>query len=231
MLKSIRKSLRAVVIPGKKDILQGFFKTGEGEYGAGDVFLGVMVPDVRRIAQQFRDVPLSVIKELLYSRIHEERVLALMIINLQFSRASPLVRKQLFSFYCKHRGQVNNWDLVDGSAPSIVGAYLLDKDRSLLYRLVKSKSLWDRRIAMVATLTFIRIGQFDDTLKLSELLLDDKHDLLHKASGWMLREVGKKDVVVLKGFLNKHAVHMPRTMLRYAIERLSEKERLLYLKK
>ncbi|HLD12000.1 MAG TPA: DNA alkylation repair protein [Candidatus Nanoarchaeia archaeon] len=225
MLSEVRQLLRKAVTPGKKKVLQGFFKTGKGHYGAGDVFLGVMVPDTRRIAKQFRDLSLTDIQELLSSKVHEERLLALLILVEQFS-ADP---QRVASFYVKHRSFVNNWDLVDISAPKILGSFLLDKPRDMLYDLAVSPVLWDRRMAIVATYAFIRAGQFEDTLRLAEVLLQDKHDLLQKAVGWMLREVGKKDQRVLEAFLRKHSRVMPRTMLRYAVERLSPEKKALFM--
>lgn len=227
MLIEARKALRSAIIPGKKEVLQGFFKTGKGEYGEGDVFIGVMVPDVRKIAKQFVDLSLTDVQELLSSRIHEERVLGLFILVDRFERSSD--RERIVNFYVKHRSCVDNWDLVDLSAPKILGVWLLDKPRYILYDLASSKSLWDRRIAVVATLAFIRVGQFQDTLRLAELLLQDKHDLLQKAVGWMLREVGKKDQRVLEAFLRKHHKNLPRTTLRYAIERLPDSQKKLFM--
>jgi 3-methyladenine DNA glycosylase AlkD len=222
----------------KAKILQGFFKTGKGEYGEGDMFLGITVPVQRKISQQYSALQLSDVDRLLASKIHEHRLVGLLILVHQYQKGDAAAKNKIYQFYLRHAQQVNNWDLVDLTAPNIVGAQLLDNqknsksrpNRAMLYRLAKSKNLWERRIAIVATHTFIRNNEFQDTLNISEQLLQDKHDLIHKACGWMLREVGKRDEKVLKKFLDKNNTHMPRTMLRYAIERFNEKERQHYLK-
>ncbi|KXF82245.1 DNA alkylation repair protein [Enterovibrio coralii] len=208
-----------------------FFKSGQGEYGEGDQFLGIRVPVVRQFAKQFKRTNLPTITELLASEWHEVRLLALVILSEQFKKATPDEQKTLYDFYLSHTARINNWDLVDCSAHIIVGGYLINKDRSILYSLAESPSLWERRIAVMATFPFIRANQFEDTLKLSEKLLDDKEDLIHKMCGWMLRELGKRDVALLKSFLDTHVKRMPRTMLRYAIEKLSQEERQDYLKR
>jgi 3-methyladenine DNA glycosylase AlkD len=209
--------------------LAGFFKTGPGQYGAGDVFIGVRVPAIRKIAKEFKSLSLSEILRLLRSKIHEERLAALAILVLQTAKADAETRKRVYDAYLANTKHVNNWDLVDLSAPQLVGEYLVDKSRKPLYRLAKSSWLWDRRISVLATFAFIRRGDYDDTLKIGERLLGDKEDLIHKAVGWMLREVGKRDRTVLTTFLDAHCCVMPRTMLRYAIERLPETQRQRYL--
>ncbi|MDD1781802.1 DNA alkylation repair protein [Enterovibrio sp. ZSDZ35] len=206
-----------------------FFKSGPGEYGEGDKFLGIRVPVVRQFAKQFKNAELNTLSALLDSEWHEVRLLALVILSEQFKKAIPHSRKGIYDFYLAHTSRINNWDLVDCSAHIIVGGYLADKDRDALYTLAASSSLWERRIAMMATFTFIRAHQFNDTLELAELLLKDKEDLIHKMCGWMLREMGKRDVQQLKAFLDEHVKAMPRTMLRYAIEKLSKEERQDYL--
>jgi len=203
-----------------------FFKTGKGEYGEGDVFIGCTVPECRLVAKEFRALPLGEVEKLMMSRVHEERAVALFILVAQFERVPD---KKIFQLYRKRMAYVNNWDLVDSSAPYILGDYLKTHSPNVLFRLAAAKSIWDRRIAIISTFAFIRDGQFDLTLKIAEMLLNDKEDLIHKATGWALREVGKKDHQALLNFLDHHAGSMPRTALRYAIERLSPEERRLYL--
>jgi 3-methyladenine DNA glycosylase AlkD len=209
--------------------LTRFFKTAEGEYGHGDVFFGVTVPEQRRIAKQYLTLPLTELSKLLESPTHECRLTALLILTAQFKKAGSKEQTRIAKFYLAHSERVNNWDLVDASAPHILGKHLLDNNRSVLYRLARSKNLWERRIAIVATFSFIRAGQFGDTIALAAILLSDTHDLIHKAVGWMLREVGKKSSQVLETFLSVHAHSMPRTMLRYAIEKFPEHKRKKYL--
>jgi 3-methyladenine DNA glycosylase AlkD len=225
----LQACLRSLGNPQQAAILARFFKTGPGEYGEGDVFVGVKVPVQRKLAKEFRDLSLPEIECLLRSEIHEGRLTALLILVLQFAKADAKGRKCIYDLYLTNTEHVNNWDLVDLSAPQVVGAYLEAKSRKPLYGLAKSKSLWERRISILATFHFIRQGEFNDTLKIAEILLADKEDLIHKAVGWMLREVGKRDVQALEGFLQPHHRTMPRTMLRYAIERLAEKKRQMYL--
>jgi 3-methyladenine DNA glycosylase AlkD len=229
----VRKELKSMADPDKAAILQRFFKTGPGQYGEGDIFIGVMVPQSRQIAKKFSQLPLGEVRTLLYSRIHEERLVALLILARRYGSASSCMEKEeIVKFYLDHIKQVNNWDLVDLSAPNILGAHLVDSRdrRRLLYRLARSENLWERRIAIVATHHFIRNGDFSDTLKIAEMLLQDRHDLMHKAAGWMLREVGKRDAAAEEAFLEKHFSVIPRTMLRYAIERLPENKRRRYKK-
>jgi 3-methyladenine DNA glycosylase AlkD len=228
--QKIQKYLRRFAGKEKAKLLQGFFKTGPGQYGEGDKFLGVMVPDIRLTVKEFSGAPLSEIAKLLRSSWHEERLLALLLLVQKFEKSDDAVRKRIYALYLKSTKHINNWDLVDLSAPKIVGSYLDGGSRSLLYRFVRSKSLWERRIAILATFAYIRKSDFSDALALAEMLLDDDQDLMHKAVGWMLREVGKKDVSVLEGFLRKHHRAMPRTTLRYAIERFPEAKRKKYLK-
>jgi 3-methyladenine DNA glycosylase AlkD len=208
---------------------QRFFKTAEGEYGHGDIFLGIRVPAVRRAVRTFRHIPLPDVKSLLASGFHEVRLFALLLLVDRYARTDEAGRIEIYDLYLKQTRHINNWDLVDGSAPGIVGAHLQDRDRSALYRLAASSSLWERRIAVMATFHFIRRGQFRDTLRIAELLLDDPQDLIHKATGWMLREVGNRDQEIEKAFLRTHYARMPRTMLRYAIEKFNKEERLAYL--
>ena len=231
MIKQIKKELRALANPKKAKVLAGFFKTGKGEYGEGDVFLGIAVPETRKVAKKFTSLALSEIRELLHSPVHEERLTSLFILINKYNKSSTAVKKDMFDFYIQNAKSLNNWDLVDLSAAKIAGNFLLDKDKAVLYRLAKSKSVWERRIAIISTYEFIRNMQFDDTFKIAGLLLHDKHDLIHKAVGWMLREVGKRDQAAEEKFLKKHAMEMPRTALRYAIERFDEKSRHEYLKK
>ncbi|MEK7653580.1 MAG: DNA alkylation repair protein [Patescibacteria group bacterium] len=227
MIKNIIKELKKSADPKKAAVLKRFFKTGKGEYGEGDKFLGVIVPEQRKIAKKYSESSINDLQKLLDSEIHEYRLTALLIL-VDIYPQSP---KKIVNFYLKNTKNINNWDLVDLSAPNIVGDYFLDKDRKMLRQLAKSKNLWERRIAMVATYAFIKRSQFADTIKIAGMLLGDSHDLIHKAVGWMLREVGKRDKKILLNFLDKNAARMPRTMLRYAIEKLPEKKRKKYLKK
>lgn len=225
-----RKALHTFASKKKARTLQSFFKTGPGQYGEGDIFIGARVPEVRSVAGEFSDLKQSEITKLLHSKVHEERLLALLILVEQFSDSSPDKQRSIYEYYLKNTQHINNWDLVDLSADKIVGAFLVTRSRKPLYRLAKSSLLWDRRIAIVATFTFIKQGDISDTLGLSAQLLNDDHDLMHKACGWMLREAGKKDQKSLEQFLVKFGKQMPRTMLRYSIERLPEKKRVYYLK-
>lgn len=230
-IKSIRKELRALADPAQAANLRRFFKTGAGEYGEGDEFLGLKVPQTRAIARKYIALAFGALEELLGSRIHEERLAALIILRMRYEKAPEGERRQIFDFYLKHTAGINNWDLVDLSAPYITGEFLRENPREVLYSLIKSDDLWERRIALLSTFAFIRRGDFDDALRLAELSLGDKHDLMHKAAGWMLREIGKRDMAREKEFLEKHCRKMPRTMLRYAIEKLPEGERKRYMRK
>jgi len=210
-----------------------FFKTGPGQYGEGDIFLGVTVPEQRKIAERFSAVPFVVLRHLLDSKIHEERLTALLILVGQMEMAVKIAdkkrQKEIFDFYLQNLDRVNNWDLVDSSAKYIVGVYVFDKNRVVLKKLVKSENLWHRRVSIIATHHFIQKGEYADSFDLAQILFPDKHDLTHKAVGWTLREVYKKDARIVENFLEKHIKIIPRTTLRYAIERMSEKKRIKFL--
>jgi 3-methyladenine DNA glycosylase AlkD len=227
MLKGIKKELREKNNKEKAEVLQKFFKTKKGEYGEGDIFLGIAVPELRKIVKKNKDISIADVLVLLHSRIHEERFIALLIFIDKFSKES----EKIFNLYLKNLRWINNWDLVDISAYRIIGEYLFDKEKTVLYNLARSNNLWERRIAIMSTFYFIRKNQFEDTINIAEILLHDKHDLIHKAVGWMLREVGKRDLKEEERFLMKNYKKMPRTMLRYAIEKFPENKRILYLKK
>jgi 3-methyladenine DNA glycosylase AlkD len=224
-------ALRSLADPAVASHSQRFFKTGKGEYGEGDRFLGVRVPLIRQVAKTHQNSSINEILGILKSSWHEERLLALIMLVSRFQRPKANSQRTLiYRAYLKHTRYINNWDLVDSSAYQIVGAYLFDKDRSQLDRLAKSEILWERRIAIIATYFFIKHNQFDETIRLSSILLSDPEDLLHKAVGWMLREIGNRDRAVLNKFLASYNSSMPRTMLRYAIEKHSKEERLRLLK-
>lgn len=222
--------LHSLADPERARHAQRYFKTRPGEYGEGDLFLGLRVPIVRQAVRKYSNASLQTATKLLKSEYHEIRLFALLLLVVRFGKANPAEQETIYHLYLKHTRHINNWDLVDSSAPYIVGGYLYDKDRSILYQLVESKSLWERRIAVLATFWFIRDGQFDDALRIAETLLADPEDLIHKAVGWMLREIGKRDKASETAFLKTHHKDMPRTMLRYAIERFSPAERQRYLK-
>ena len=229
-LRQARATLRAAANPATARVLQRFFKTGPGQYGAGDVFLGVKVPATRALAKRCRAVSLPDALELLRSRYHEERLLALFLLVERYATGDESERKEVYDAYLAHTAFINNWDLVDSSAHLIVGPQVgAQRSKAPLLRLARSESLWERRIAILATFHFIRLGDFAPTLRLAKLLLRDPHDLMHKAVGWMLREVGKRDADTLRTFLDEHHQVMPRTMLRYAIERFSPAERGRYM--
>ncbi len=257
--------LQSLGTPERAEVLSRFFKIGKGQYGEGDIFLGVTMPEIRKVAKEFRDLPFSEIEKLLSSPYHEARMTGLLVLTYAYERADDAQRKKIFEFLLAHRAAMNNWDLVDVIVPKIVGEHLANAhpspsirgsrvsrthssvpkagqlpsrrgagkgrtpDREILYTLAQSANLWERRIAIVSTYAFIRADEFDDTIAIAEMLLGDRHDLIHKATGWMLREVGKRDESVLRAFLDAHAAVMPRTMLRYAIERLPERDRNRYL--
>ncbi len=229
-LSLIKKEIKKRANPEQASILQRFFKTGKGEYGEGDVFYGIKVPEQRKIAKQFKDLSFTDLKSLLNSKIHEERLIAAFILVEQYKKGDDKKKKAVFDFYLKNKKGINNWDLVDLSAPQIIGEHLLDKEKDLLYKFAHSKNLWEKRISVLSTFTFIRNHFFEDTLSISEILLNDKHDLIQKAVGWMLREIGKRDLITEKEFLQKYYKTMPRTMLRYAIEKFPEEKRKAYLK-
>ena len=219
------KELKAAADPERARTSAWFFKTGEGDYGEGDRFIGIRVPVQRQIAKRHAGISLDAIEELIASPIHEYRTVALEILVAKYKKGSERERQAIFNFYRKQRKWVNNWDLVDGSAPQILGAHLVPGGRELLDRMAVSKVLWERRMAIVATMAYIRLDEFDDTFRIAEKLLNDKHDLIHKAVGWMLREVGKRSESALVQFLEAHYEAMPRTALRYAIERFPEERR------
>jgi len=229
-LKDVKAHMQELSNPKIAEHSLRFFKTGPGEYGEGDLFLGIRVPVTKKVARKFKELPVDEVLKLLKSKYHEERLLALIMLVNRFKKETDKEQKKIYEAYLSHTKYINNWDLVDGSAHQIVGGYLFERDRKPLYQLAKSKSLWERRISMIATYTFIKRDDFEDTLKLSEVLLMDEEDLMHKAVGWMLREVGKKDIEVEERFLRKHYKKMPRTMLRYAIEKFEERKRQRYLK-
>ncbi|VVA43370.1 Alkylation repair enzyme superfamily protein [Candidatus Roizmanbacteria bacterium] len=238
MFNKIIKDLQESSDPERAKNLQWFFKTGKGEYGKGDIFLGITVPMLRSISKKYQNLDLAEIQKLIENKIHEYRLSALMILRFKYEKTLrlPIEKrvaqgKEIVVFYLKNTKKINNWDLVDLSCHYILGNYLLDKDRAILYQLAKSKNLWKRRIAIISTFEFIRNHQYIDTLEISKILLKDKHDLIHKAGGWMLRELGKRDKKTEIDFLNKHYKSMPRTMLRYAIEKFSDRERKIYLAK
>lgn len=226
---TVQSDLQKIANPRKAQNSAWFFKTGKGQYGEGDVFIGITVPDQRAIAKKYTDLPLSEIEKLIKSPIHEYRLTGFMILVYVFEKADEQKRKHIYNFYLAHATCANNWDLVDSSA-HIVGGYLLDKkDRKILVKLAKSKNLWERRIAIIATHVFIKRDDFVMTFHVADMLMGDTHDLIHKAVGWMLREVGKRNQPAEEEFLKKHYKTMPRTMLRYAIERFSPSKRAFYM--
>jgi len=227
MYKNIITALKKKSGKKRAEASAWFFKTGKGEYGEGDIFWGLTVPEQRTIAKQYSDASLTTIDKLMKSKVHEQRLTGLLILLQQYQKNPD---KKLVNFYLDRTKWVNNWDLVDLTAHKILGHHLIDKKRNILYKLAKSKVLWERRIAIISCFAFINQNDFRDAIKLAELLLHDDHDLMHKAVGWVLREIGKKDLAVEEKFLKKHYKTMPRTMLRYAIERFEEKKRQRYLK-
>jgi len=229
-LTELKREIKKNANPQKAELLQRFFKTGPGEYGEGDIFLGIMVPVQRAIAKKYKELSLKDIRKLLNSNIHEERLIALLILVEQYKKGNEQKKEDIFTFYHLNRKRINNWDLVDLTAHIISGSYLMNKDKSILYKLAESENIWERRIAVISTFHFIKNNVFDHSLGIAEKLLNDKHDLIHKAVGWMLREIGNRDMNTEEGFLEKHYKKMPRTMLRYAIEKFPEKKRLAYLK-
>ena len=231
MLTQIKRDLAQLKNPDRAKNLTWFFKTGKGQYGEGDIFLGIPVPEQRKVAKKHTVLSLNDLQELLKSKIHEHRFTALLILISNYQKAGESVKEEIFHFILKNTENINNWDLVDLSAPRIIGDYLLNRKRSILYKLAKSKNLWERRISILSTFKFIDNNDFKDALNISELLLHDEHDLIHKAVGWALREIGKRDQNLEERFLNKHYLYMPRTMLRYAIEKFDERKRKIYLNK
>lgn len=231
LTKTITNKLQALSDAEKREIFPKFFKAGKGEYGEGDRFLGVTVPNIRAIAKLHKDISIEEIRELLQSEWHEVRLCALIIMVEKSKKKDEALRKELFNLYLSQTERINNWDLVDLSCRFIIGEYLLDKSRDILYQLAQSPLLWDNRIAIVSTYAFIRKGQLEDTYALSDLMMQHPHDLMHKAIGWMLREAGKRDSERLYDYVMSHRADMPRTMLRYAIEKFSPKERAILMKR
>ncbi len=230
-MPTLKQELQSLKNPEKAKVYLRFFKTGKGEYGEGDTFLGIIVPEQRKIAKKYINLSLEELQELLSTNIHEYRACSLFILIDKYRKSDETEKKKIFDFYLKNTTNINNWDLVDISAPHIIGNYLLNKDRKILYKLANSKNLWEKRISIISTHTFIKNNEFEDTLKISEILLNDNHDLIHKAVGWMLREIGKRDQKTEETFLEKYHKTMPRTMLRYSIEKFDETKRKYYLNK
>lgn len=231
MLKEIQDKLITFSDSEDARFLQRFFKTGPGQYGEGDLFRGIRVPAVRKLSKEYRQIPLNLVEKLLHSEYHEDRLLALFILVLKYATVDEEMKTAIYSMYLSNSGFINNWDLVDASAEHIVGAYLRGRCRAPLYLLAHSRILWERRISILATFHFIKRGESDDTLKIAEILLADKEDLIHKGVGWMLREVGKRDLQSEVTFLDAYCRVMPRTMLRYAIEKFPRDERQRYMKR
>jgi DNA alkylation repair enzyme len=231
LTKTITNKLQALSDAEKREIFPKFFKAGKGEYGEGDRFLGVTVPNIRAIAKLHKDISIEEIRELIQSEWHEVRLCALIIMVEKSKKKDEALRKELFNLYLSQTKRINNWDLVDLSCRFIIGEYLLDKSRDILYQLAQSSLLWDNRIAIVSTYAFIRKGQLEDTYALSDLMMQHPHDLMHKAIGWMLREAGKRNPERLYDYVMSHRADMPRTMLRYAIEKFSPKERAILMKR
>ena len=231
LTKTITNELQALSDAEKREIFPKFFKAGKGEYGEGDCFLGVTVPNIRAIAKLHKDISIEEIRGLIQSEWHEVRLCALIIMVEKSKKKDEALRKELFNLYLSQTKRINNWDLVDLSCRFIIGEYLLDKSRDILYQLAQSPLLWDNRIAIVSTYAFIRKGQLEDTYALSDLMMQHPHDLMHKAIGWMLREAGKRDSERLYDYVMSHRADMPRTMLRYAIEKFSPKERAILMKR
>ncbi len=229
-LQELRTSLHNQASKADANVLQRFFKTGPGNYAEGDIFIGVRVPIIRRIAKEYKTLTLRDTATLLKSKIHEERMLALVILMQQYKKGTPEQQSKIYDLYMANTAHINNWDLIDVTAPHIVGAYLLNKPRVPLYTFARSQSLWEKRIAIISTLHFIKHNDYTDTLAIAEILLHDTHDLIHKAVGWMLREVGNRNLQAEEAFLKKHYRTMPRTMLRYAIEKFPAPKRQRYLK-
>ena len=228
--KEISKRLKKLENREQAAISRKFFKTGPGEYGEGDIFIGIRVPVLRKLVKDYFELPIKEIQSLLKSPVHEERLLALLLMVRKASGRSDDIKKSIYELYLKNTRFVNNWDLVDASAEHVVGAYLRDKNKSVLYRLAESEDLWERRIAIMSTFHYVKHHEFSKTLRISKILLFDRHDLIHKATGWMLREIGKRHFQIEEGFLKEHYKNMPRTMLRYAIEKFPETKRQRYLK-
>jgi len=232
MLNKIKKELREYATDERKKTNMWFFKTGEGQYGEGDKFLGVTLPEIRSVAKKYEDVAFDVVQGLVSSEFHEERMLGLIILTYQYNKSkSEEEKKKIFDFYVKNIRHINNWDLVDVTCHRVVGDYLKDKNRKFLYDLAKSNDLWEKRIGIISTFAFFKDNDFKDSLAIADILLNDEHDLIHKAVGWTLREVGKRDIKLLRDFLTKYSKTMPRTALRYSIEKFPEDERKKWLGK
>ncbi len=231
MIDELKKELHNNHDPAKAKDYARFFRTDSGGYGEGQKFLGISMPVIKKLAKKYTALDLDSIQELLLSEIHNHRSIALEILKLQYKKANSKSKEKIANLYLKNTKNINNWDLVDTSAPHILGDYLLNKDRTILYKLAKSSNLWEKRISIISTFAFIRQDQFKDSLNIAEVLLHDEHDLIHKAVGWMLREIGKRDQAAEERFLQKHCAAMPRTMLRYAIEKFDELKRKDYLNK
>ncbi len=230
-MSQIKKELKQIGNPEKARILSRFFKTGKGEYGEGDIFLGIPVPEQRKVAKRHIDISFTDLQELLSSKVHEYRLTGILILVLKYEKTDSSGKDKIYNFYLNNTKNINNWDLVDLSAPKIIGDYLINKNKSILLELAKSDNLWERRIAILSTFRFIRNNDFEDAISISEALLNDEHDLIHKAVGWMLREIGKRDQEREEEFLRKYYGQMPRIMLRYAIEKFSKNKRKNYLSK
>jgi 3-methyladenine DNA glycosylase AlkD len=231
MLNQLIQKLNSLQNPAKAKILQGFFKTGIWEYWEWDIFFGIQVPALKSLAREYINLNFTDLEKLLYSEIHEYRYMALAILRLKYEKWDENIKKLVFEFTIKHKSKINNWDLVDSFIPYTFWNYLINRDNSILYEFVKSENLWTRRIAIIATFAFIKLNSFEDTLRLCEILINDKQYLIHKAIGWMLREVWKRDKDTLLLFLNKFHKIMPRTALRYSIEKFSKEDRIFYMSK
>ena len=231
MLNKLKKELKENSDSKKAKLSQKYFKTGKGEYGEGQIFLGINTPKKREIAKKYVNLGLENLRKLLESNIHDEKFIALIILEHKYKNSDEKVKKEIFDFYLNNLENINNWDLVDISCYKIIGDYLVDKKRDILYELAISENLWKRRISMISCFAFIRKDDLKDALKISKILIQDKHDLIHKAVGWMLREIGNKDKKILENFLEKNYKKIPRIMLRYSIEKFPENERKKWLKK
>lgn len=229
IIEKIKSEMKKLANTEIAEHSQKFFKTGKGEYAEGDIFIGIRVPVIRQLAKKYREITLDEMETILQSPIHEQRMLALIFLVNRYQKGNDVEQKNIYNICLKNLGFINNWDLVDISIPHIVGAYLFDKDRKILFKMAKSKNLWQRRIAIMATFHFIRNNDFSHALTIAEMLLNDREDLLHKAAGWMLREVGNRNLAEEEVFLKRHYKSMPRTMLRYAIEKFPEDKRKKYL--
>jgi 3-methyladenine DNA glycosylase AlkD len=228
-LWNLKNELKQKANPEKAEFLQRFFKTGKAGYAEGDKFAGLVVPEQRILAKKYKDLTYDDLQKLIASKIHEERLIALFILVNRFEKGNEKEKERAYKFYIKNLSGINNWDLVDLSAPNIIGAYLFEKEKNILFGFAKSNDLWKKRISILATYYFIKFNQFAVTLEISDILLNDEHDLIHKAVGWMLREIGKRNLKIEEDFLKVRYKKMPRTMLRYAIEKFPEKKRKAYL--